>query len=177
MELLVVIGIIALLAAILLPAIRSAFVKAEKSQAQSDIKSLETACKAYVNEYSRFPSSSATSNDKEYSGNNQAELIYTLRDISTSSGENQGGKANPRHILFLEISDSSLGPKGTPTEGAFIDPWDKPYFIKVDDNFDHKITPSAPYATLFQGRSVLVWSGGPDGNVLTTNDNLTSWSQ
>lgn len=164
-ELLVVISIIALLAAILLPAINAVFRKAEKAQAQSEVKSLESAVKAYLNEYSKFPSSPS---DKIYSTDN-SELMYTLRAIASGT-ENSSHKANPRQINFLEITDSSL------KNNNFVDPWETPYWIAVDGNFDNSINLGTPYGTL-QGRSVAVWSAGPDRNVSSTNDNLTSWSQ
>jgi len=54
-ELLVVIGIMVLLAAILLPTVLRAIGQAEKVQANSDIKQIETAVKAFFNEYGRYP--------------------------------------------------------------------------------------------------------------------------
>src|SRR5271156_1405291 len=54
-ELLAVIGIIALLVALLFPAIKSALIKAEVVRAQSGISNLSTALKAYYTEYGKWP--------------------------------------------------------------------------------------------------------------------------
>ena len=169
-ELLVVIGIIALLAAILLPAINAAFRKAEKAQAQAEVRALEAACKAYLNEYSKFPSSPADAIYGQGQSLNNAEIVYALRAVAGGTA-NANNKANARSIGFLEVSDSSLD-----SSGNFLDPWGKQYYIAVDGNFDNKMTLIAPYSTL-EGRNVAVWSSGIDTNLSTTADNLTSWLQ
>ena len=54
-ELLVVIAIIAMLAAMLLPVMNSALKRASVAQAKTEVRALESALKAYLNEYHANP--------------------------------------------------------------------------------------------------------------------------
>ena len=54
-ELLVVIGIISILAAMILPALGKAKDSAKKGQARSEMQNISGAVRAYEAEYSRFP--------------------------------------------------------------------------------------------------------------------------
>jgi prepilin-type N-terminal cleavage/methylation domain-containing protein len=65
-EMLAVIGIIALLVALLFPAIKGALQKAEIAQAQNDVKNIETAVKAFYVEYGRWPNGNAGTYDFSY---------------------------------------------------------------------------------------------------------------
>ena len=160
-ELLVTIGIIALLAAILLPAINAALVKAEKNRAQVEVVGLSNAIKAYYNEYSRYPLQKDTSKDLFYGGpaNNNYDLI---REITTN---------NSRHISFLEVPDNSMDPSGN-----FIDPWDQSYGVTMDCNFDNNCdnVQGGNAGTLIRGKGVCVWSAGPD-QIKNTGDDIKSW--
>ena len=65
-ELLTVIAIIGVLAGLLFPAIKSALQKAEIAQAQNDIKSIETAVKAFYVDYGKWPTGNAGTYDFSY---------------------------------------------------------------------------------------------------------------
>jgi type II secretory pathway pseudopilin PulG len=161
-ELLVVISIIAILAGILLPAVIGAFKKASETQVRTEVKSLETAIKAYVNEYSKFPEGNGGA-DITYgvSGRDNRDIVRVLRGIDST--------LNPRRIVFIEIQENSLD-----ANGNFIDAWDNQYRITVDTSFDNIVTVPSPLAAI-QGRNVGVWSLGSAGVATTTNNLIKSW--
>ena len=169
-ELLVVIAIIGILAAILLPTVQKAFEKAEKAQAQAEIKSIETATKAYLNEYSKFPRDSGVAADFSYGtdgGTDNKELVNVLRSIDGPG--NTSYAANPRKIPFLEAPEKSLD-----LGGNFLDPWGQQYEITVDTGFDNKCDNVEGGYGAVLSRNVVVWSKGPDGEA-ATGDELKSW--
>lgn len=168
-ELLIVIGIIALLAAILLPAINTALKKAEEAQANTEVSNIATAVKAYVSEYGKFPNHNGNSGDWNYGegATGNAELINPLRAIAGTG--NSANKNNPRKIVFLEVNTESLD-----ADGNFIDPWDKQYCITMDTDFDNECESGGGKHGTVQGRNVIVWSVGMD-ETQNTADDLKSW--
>ena len=170
-ELLVVIGIIAVLASMLLPAVMRAIGQAEKTQAKTEVKALETAIKAFFGDYNRFPG--AVSNG---TGSTTATLTGSLRGLSTYSTD------NPRGVVYLDVSEKSIGTNATDYAGStgtvdvLYDPWGRPYQIAVDYQFNNTVA-SADGETL-QGRNVAVWSWGPN-NMITANSgeptHIRSW--
>ncbi len=153
-ELLVVMGIIGLLVALLFPAIGAARLAANRARAQAEVRALEAAMNKYLLDYGRFPGQT-TAADKSYTSGNASQiaeyaaLIDTLRGVTTSN--------NPRREVYLEVATGSV------TTNGFVDPWDRPYRMVVDGNFDKSISLPSPLSGTVQGRSVVVWSAGPDG--------------
>lgn len=143
-ELLTVIAIIAILAALLFPAVRTALQKAEIAQAKTDIKALETAIKAYYTEYGKLPCPDADQGvcDKYYfdsgSADKQRDIMDILRANDPGAGPNAGNVLNPKKIPFFE-PPSRKGAIGSSTDRTFYDPWGKPYFIKLDNNYNNLI--------------------------------------
>ncbi|MFH0952981.1 MAG: prepilin-type N-terminal cleavage/methylation domain-containing protein [Verrucomicrobiota bacterium] len=170
-ELLVVIAIIAILAAILLPAMNAAMKQGEKAQAVSEVKSVETAVKAYLNEYSKFPTGNGIAADYSYGGLggyvNNRELMNVLRSIDAAP--NTGYVFNPRKIVFLEVAQGSLT-----ANGDFTDPWGNQYEITADTGFDNTCNNMKGGYTTVANRNVVVWSRGPDGTA-NTSDDIRSW--
>jgi prepilin-type N-terminal cleavage/methylation domain-containing protein len=172
-ELLVVIAIIAILAAILMPAMNAALKKASVTQAQTEVKSLEAAVKAYLNEYSRFPGGNGNANDFSYGPLGDARdnrvLANALRSV-LAVGNTPNYSNNLRKIAFLEVQKDSLN-----ADGDFVDPWGTPYEVTVDGNFDNSCTtPGASGYGTVAGKSVLVWSHGANTNA-NTGDEIRSW--
>jgi prepilin-type N-terminal cleavage/methylation domain-containing protein len=170
-ELLVVIAIIGILAAILLPTVQKAFEKAEKAQAQAEIKSIETATKAYLNEYSKFPEGNGNANDFSYGSLADDDrpnryLVNVLRSRASPDG-NPNDENNARKIIFIEVSTNSL------SSDNFVDPWGNQYEITCDTAFDNDCKVKGGYDAV-QNRNVVVWSPGPDGEIATVDD-LKSW--
>ena len=172
-ELMVVITIIGLLAAILVPSVLGALKSAKRTRAMGQIKDLDGAVKSYFKEYGRMPVPAGDNGkaDKLYTGADQAKVIEILINNSLDVA------ANPRQIVFLDLDPASFGVK-TLTEmqnllrsgNAYKDPWLGEYGILMDLNFDDKI------ADLGYGEiraKVGVYSGGEDKN--TTAPPYKTW--
>ena len=187
-ELLTVIAIIAILIALLFPAIKSSLQKAEIAQAQNDVKNIEGALKAYYTEYGKWPNGNGIATDYSYGsppplypnycGN--YGLMDTLRSIQDSDPGGCGNGMfvnNPRKIQFIEIPTKSLDQYGN-----FLDPWKHPYQITLDTGFDNICqnlaaggpSPVGLPPNAVTNRNVVVWSFGPDG-IAGTKDDITSW--
>ena len=141
-ELLVTIAIIAILAGILLPVVLKAFGKANEAKVRTELKSIETAVKAYMNEYSKLPIADAKQGGTDFALT-EAESKALIKIIA---GE------NPRKISFLESNN---------TDGTFQDPWDKQYLMWVDSNYDNQIITSGTNKYYTQ---VVVYSIGDGTN-------------
>jgi len=151
-ELLVTIGIIAVLAAILTPAVRKAMVQAQKSRAQTEMSGIAAAIKAYYTEYAIYPTSDTNGKyDHTFGGkgNNApenkriSEILDILRDRDTPA--NPGHANNKRRIVFLEVPPNSMvgtdkeGFTYNEGEGYYLDPWENPYVITIDSDFDGEL--------------------------------------
>lgn len=180
-ELLVVIAIIAILASILLPAMNAAFRKAEKTQALTDIKSIETAVKAFYSDYGKFPQGNGNpggSDDFSYGGvesysvryRPNSELMNVLRGLDSTN--------NPRKTVYLEVPQDSLGTDSA-TTNSFIDPWGQQYEITIDTGFNNSCDDMKGGYTGVVNKVVAVWSRGPDTKApiedVNTKDDVKSW--
>ncbi len=175
-EMLVVIAIIGILAALLFPAIAAAKRSAMKAQAQTEVKNLEAALKSYYAEYSKWPGDNNGDADETYgldAGNEAIILELT-------------GK-NPRNMVFLELQDrnydknkkSMVDPFGEDRFSDDSSKWSKPYVIAFDTKFDNAVTIKwkGKDETL-PGKIVAVYSLGPDtksGNEGEGTDDICSW--
>ena len=162
-ELLVVISIIAILASLSIPVVGRAIESARRAQANTEVSSLATAIRAYYNEYSRFPQQGEGIG--EYIDGN-GELMNILRAINGPGNVNHAN--NRRRIVFMEIAERSLS-EGSPAD--FVDPWDDPYRVVVDINFDNQI--NVPQHGTLENRLIAVWSLG--GNADDPSRHMTSW--
>jgi len=189
-EMLTVIAIIAILAGLLFPAISGARRKAQIAQAESEIKSIESALKAYYTEYGRWPIGNGGGGDFSYGKFETGGpsgccenyyLMDALRGIPDTygapCGSNYQGQNNPRNIVFLEIAASSMD-----SYGNYVDPWKHPYQITLDTDYDGNCDslgcggayPTTATNGTVKNHTVVVWSVGPDG-VGGTADDITSW--
>lgn len=167
-ELLTVIVIIAILVALLFPAIQGAIRKAEMGQAKADITAIATAVAAYKNDYGRLPVVVGTTTDLTFAGGN-ASAINTLRGGALDTVN------NPRQISYLAMPTR----KGAlDSSGNLLDPWGKPYVLIYDSDYSGLIALSAYYggASGTTAGPVLVGSYGPDQTAgdpnLTTIDDI-----
>jgi prepilin-type N-terminal cleavage/methylation domain-containing protein len=144
-ELLVVIAILMILMGLLMPALSAARYSARKGAARAEVKQIETAWKAFYDDYRMLPS---------YSEMNAAALMV-LRGTDA---------LNSRNICYLEFGDDEIAL-------GFLDPWDNVYKVALDTSGQNQVTAGA-HGALF--RSVAVWSVGRDG-IEATEDDIKSW--
>jgi prepilin-type N-terminal cleavage/methylation domain-containing protein len=166
-ELLTVIAIIAILMALLFPAIQSMRDSANKAQAKKDEMNIVAAVKAYNGEYGNFPNvipnpASVVSGDiivgDMVAGNGLSPapisdnngLFNILRNIADSS-VNNNYNGNPKRIVFFEgksVSNPASpkrgfldnpAPNNTAQKGSFYDPWGTQYFIIINSDNDNTI--------------------------------------
>jgi len=93
LELMVVIAIIAILMGILLPVVTGMKTKAQIRQAETEVKSLATAIRAYHTEYKQWPVNPGAGGT--WSNNNEQVLTWLIAGIP-------GNLENPRQRNFFE---------------------------------------------------------------------------
>ena len=172
-ELLVVIGIIGLLAAIIVPALNGALRSAKKARAMQMCKDLHGACQRYFAEYNRMPVPQGVKHgdgDKLYEKDNQDVVdILILAD-----GLNALPVVNARSIRFLDMDAKTLEAYEKDKENGLLDPWDGPYQILLDMDFDDVIEVSGVGADDGIRAKVGVRSAGPDGE-WGSKDDIQTW--
>jgi len=157
-ELMIVISIIAVLVALLFPAIKIALLKAETGKAKGTIMSIASAFKALDREYGGWPNITT----------------YTPQDLATNLF------SNPRGIVFLEIASKDIS-----SDGYILDPWKNRYRVAFDPTGANSIAnPFSGGTPNPIPDNVIVWSRGPDGlssdpadggSIANDADNITSW--
>jgi prepilin-type N-terminal cleavage/methylation domain-containing protein len=160
-ELLVVIGIIAILAAMLMPAVLKGMNTGKVTKAKMEMVRLNTAITKYETDYGRMPVSSlamqrsaAGNEDYTYGGSflnlalgpgnwisDNNEVMAVLLDLEKFGDGtvtiNAGHVKNPQRSVSFEakwVSDK-VSP-GIGLDGILRDPWGNPYIISMDLNGD-----------------------------------------
>jgi prepilin-type N-terminal cleavage/methylation domain-containing protein len=192
-ELLIVIAIIGILAALLLPAIAAVKNKALKVKAKTEEQAIATAIEAYDSAYGRFPVSTnaqaaAGTGDFTYGGDfiggsvytpgyqvMNSEVIAILMDntnLPVISGQpvNLNHQKNPRQTIFLnaKMSGDTVSP-GVGTDLVYRDPWGSPYVISMDLNYDEQ-TKDAFYSLNAVSHGGLNGLVNPDGASAITDN-------
>ena len=179
-ELLVVIGIIAVLAGMLMAGLMYAPAKAQKAKAQAEITTLVNAIKQFESAYGVLPMATTLTGDDALSTSNYKKLIHLLQaDAEGLSDDEEKAlkKLNKRWTKFLDIQGND--------PGTFTDPWGENYTVVLDSDYDGKITLSETDASsCIQGVnvekksgkytyrfSVIVWSKGHDRKSNSTPSN------
>ena len=122
-EMLTVIAILAILAAIMVPVTGSARRIAAKRRAMTEMNSIKVAAMQFYTEhrYMPWPGDPKVGEDKWTSGADQSPVM----DLLTGN--------NPLKKTYLQIPTKSQDP-GNPL--LFVDPWGQPYQIGMDRNMD-----------------------------------------
>ena len=167
-ELLTVIAIIAILAGLLMPALRKARMKAMEAKAKAMISQLEIALSMYETDFGTYP-------DYDGGGGAYEEVQWKILELLTGrNGDNQNWDLLTAHVdnnrwngPYLDVKKDDIEWTGS---GNYIkDPWGNPYVVIVD--LDGSTTTTYPrHNTL----GVDIYSFGPDGMTEGPNNSETS---
>lgn len=158
-ELLVVIAIIAILAAMLFPAIGIVKKKAAEASARADMQNIALAIGRYEADYNgRFPAPGIPtgSSDVTYgyvtnnpppgviASNQNAQVIAILMDVEKFNNgvatSNANHVLNPRRVANLNAKFAvDNNSQGVGNDGEYRDPWGNPYVISMDTSLDEKV--------------------------------------
>jgi prepilin-type N-terminal cleavage/methylation domain-containing protein len=155
-ELLVVIGIIAVLAGILLPTISVAIRKVRVSRAKTEMASLLAAIKMYESEYDLLPIEYDQTVDSAELTTDEYNKLIAILSQSDLSGNNFKTLGNLRKNKMLNVKKP----------GEYKDPWENDFHVVVDRNADDNIS-SDNVDGMVDGQdllyNIIIWSNGPDG--------------
>ena len=191
-EILVAVGIIAILAGLLIPAVYSSQQRGRIALANADMKSIEIAFNGLDNNYGKMLKYDG---GKYYLGgqelNAPVDGSVTIGALG-STGEYASSALPVYYAAVAELSDPSNGkirdyvsvnlrrlrllePRGEYNPALdydaaanqphlWLDPWGNPYFIRVNVDATEKIPdPTSATSTDRIARKIIVWSLGPDG--------------
>lgn len=183
-EMLITIGIIAILSCILLPAVGSAIRKADQTKAKAEITTLVNAIKQFEATYGYLPYptvSGAYTEGEPLTSAQYEDLIKVLQGISDNIDDTYTRNPNPKRQKFLDVQGNDTG--------SFVDPWGNNYRVIFDKDGNGSINfATAPTAELGLNESsriyasVIVWSDGAKlrknaadaSSELVLNDNVYS---
>ena len=162
-EMLVVVAIIALLAAILVPTLGGAQKTARKRKAELECNNIKTAVEQFYSDFRYMPWGKPNDDKNRVGADQWAENAGDQKNVMAFL---QGD--NKLHKAYLEISsrDNGSSSSSSTTEGVFYDPWGNPYRIGMDRNMDEQVQWNGK---TYKAR-VLVYSLGPDGKDNTKDD-------
>lgn len=191
-ELLVVIAIIAILAAMLFPAIGIAKRKAAEAKAKIDMQNIGAAISRYEADYNgRFPAPGIPtgSADVTFGYTNLPAVISSINiAVATNSGviavlmdlekfnngadtANKGHVLNPRRVANLNASTTSdVNSGGVGPDGEYRDPWGTPYVISMDTSLNDRCRDqlySRQNVSQDSGQKGLNGMGNPNGTGAT----------
>ncbi|MDF3128686.1 prepilin-type N-terminal cleavage/methylation domain-containing protein [Kiritimatiellaeota bacterium B1221] len=171
-EMLVVIAIIALLAALLFPAISKGVLKAKRNKAGIETRNIANAIAMFYKDYGYLPVPASEQGLVPGAGNGDygAEQTQAFNDakskeiIKVLMGEDD--ELNPKNTVYID-SDTPI------VDGTFLDPWDNQYWIKLDLDHDGKLEFFSDPKQYSQ--TAIVVSLGPDGKLNSSaQDNVAS---
>ena len=174
-ELLVTVGIIAILAAILLPVVTKVFTVAEKNKAHLQALEIKKSVDAFYAAYNRppidFDAFSSGQDDTMFKDafNNTERIIKAL--IGNDDPESR--RINPRGTVFLAMKAEVDCGSGDIEDGEFFDPWCNQYGIMLDKDGDGKIK----FENRWRITRCIAISMGPNGvwkDDSNKDDNITS---
>jgi prepilin-type N-terminal cleavage/methylation domain-containing protein len=176
-ELLVVIAIIGILVGLLLPAIQMARQYARVVKAKAEVKQIETAWRAYYQEYQTWPTNTALTADSN--GDLKGPISGVLFNIMQGNNSDTAAAGNnPRNFAFMTFKNGGMNPWWTSSSPSNVDY----YYVKFDANFDNSIalgdtfegvTTTGPNGATAVRAPVVVWTINPNGS--GTSKLIASW--
>jgi prepilin-type N-terminal cleavage/methylation domain-containing protein len=178
-EMLIVIGIIAVLAALAIPTTGVAMRMVKKVRTQAVLKDLTLGIKGYQTEYGRYPMPPDFKSEEPIKTSEGAGLLKVLM------GQDEQG-LNARAITYIEPPPAKSGAGGlTGERGGYglADFWGEPYEVVMDLNYDNRIrnpdaanedsiiSDDAPQELVM---GAIAYSLGEDKK-RSTKDDVTSW--
>lgn len=176
-ELLIVITIIAILAAVLVPVLNNVKANALKVTAKNDCTQITQAINTFRMEYGRFPLANASTNDPDPIKTDAAFMSVLLAKEQAGAGSSA---LNSRGIVLFEgKAQSRPGTHGVDAAGNLYDPWGNLYEIRMDGNYDNKVDSFVPGQDAIR-KTVIARSAGPDkvfekGEEKKKADDVKSW--
>lgn len=180
-EMLVVIAILATLGSIGYGVIFGRLKQGKIVRAQSVIKSISEGVNGFHSKYGSLPGmqDETGGEDVEFATDDN-ESIEFLKELLA-----RGGVVNRENKIYIDIDDAGSEEvdgvvwtsSGEPE--SIIDPFGKPYRIKLDSNYDNEIELSGNFETrngekIIRSSKVIIWSAGPDKEFETADD-IKSW--
>ena len=175
MELLVTVAIILILMTLLFPVVGKVKQQTMRTSARHDVKQLETAFRAYYDEYKRWPTGLTSYDTGSDIEDTTTGIQVESGVVAMLSGEDEPVGMNPKLVRFFEVPSERL------SSGDFVDPWGNPYKYMLDYNHNDKVhiwfTSNSWETNLM--RYAAVWSRGEDGSDESTDgqneDDVVSW--
>ncbi len=133
-EMLAVMAILAILVTLGSKGLRAARIGAKKAQAMVEMKSIETAVKAYQNKYGKLPVAGLVvqgQDDLLFSVSAYEDAAADSMEIISvlTAADDMAAGDNPAKMVYLE-------PQSDGADGRFLDPWGSQYLIALDSDYD-----------------------------------------
>jgi prepilin-type N-terminal cleavage/methylation domain-containing protein len=185
-ELLTVIAVIGILAAILVPVIGGIRERARVTAATSDAKQIANAWRLYYNDRGEWPDPQAfepEGSEAKSSERDDGEVFWNayvrLLTGDFDSSESSFADNNPGATAYL-----SLTPDQIDENGEFVDPWENPYKFKLDKRYregsDGELVDGTKRGDLKIGRFSYAGYGSPDNpsdEQIVVEDLAIAWSR
>lgn len=179
-ELLIVIAIIMVLAALGFAGVQSALRKAKTVQTLNIATNVSQAIQNYFDEYGSLP---ITAPPPGPIATNTGEGVNVLRVLLAQEG-NGTNVLNTKGIRYLDVKTArgrkagiEFAAGGTQATGLF-DAWGNPFYIAFDDDYNDEIQNPAPILPtepqIIRGMKAVVYSYGAD-NQERTKDDVRTW--
>lgn len=174
-ELLIVIGIIAILAGMAVPAGNMVLKRARALQAKAAISGLLIAIKAYQTEYNRYPMAAGKSAAEEVSTADSTGMALLTALMANDPANTTN---NPRQVKFYDPAPAKNGINGyDSTSGALVDPWGNGYTIIIDYGQTGQL-PDPYNSSNNLSTEIIIYSNGPDktfDSPAGKPDDIKSW--